>query len=69
VLQGMVGALSGLEAFEIPDQFEVVIGGFLLDLFSAMLATEAGVRVRNGKTAFGGRWRCDGYNGPFERRD
>lgn len=51
VLQGMVDALSCLEAFEIPEQLELVIGGLLLDLFSAMLATEARVRVRNGKTA------------------
>jgi hypothetical protein len=51
VLQGMVDALGGLEAFEIADELKVVIGGLLLDLFGAMLATEAGVRVRNGKTA------------------
>lgn len=51
MLQGMVDALGGLEAFEIADELKVVIGGLLLDLFGAMLATEAGVRVRNGKTA------------------
>lgn len=29
VLQGMVDALSGLEAFEVSDELEVVIGGLL----------------------------------------
>ena len=51
VLEGMVDALGGLEALEVSDELEAVIGGLLLDLFGAMLATEAGVRVGNGKTA------------------
>jgi hypothetical protein len=51
VLQGMVDALGSLEAFEIADELKVVIGGLLLDLLGVMLATEAGVRVGNGKTA------------------
>ena len=49
--QGIVDALSGLEAFEISDQLREVIGGLLLNLFGAMLPTKAGVRVGNGKTA------------------
>jgi hypothetical protein len=51
VLEGMVDALGGLEALEVSDELGAVIGGLLLDLFGAMLATEAGVRVGNGKTA------------------
>ncbi len=51
VLEGMVDALGGLEALEVSDELEAVIGGLLLGLFGAMLATEAGVRVGNGKTA------------------
>ena len=51
MLQGIVDALSGLEAFEISDQLREVIGGLLLNLFGAMLPTKAGVRVGNGKTA------------------
>ena len=31
MLQGMIDALSGLEAFEISDEFAVVIGGLLLN--------------------------------------
>ncbi len=51
MLEGMVDALGGLEALEVSDELEAVIGGLLLGLFGAMLATEAGVRVGNGKTA------------------
>jgi hypothetical protein len=51
VLEGMVDALGGLEALEVSDELEAVIGGLLLDLFGEMLAAEAGVRVGNGKTA------------------
>jgi len=40
----------------------VVISGFLLDLFGAMLATELSAR-RKRKDGSGGRWRCDGYTG------
>jgi hypothetical protein len=45
VVEGMVDALSGLEALEVPDEVEVVVCGFHLLLFGAMLRAEAGARV------------------------
>jgi hypothetical protein len=36
----MVDALGGLEAFEISDELEAVIGSLHLNLFGAMLTTE-----------------------------
>jgi len=51
VAQGKIDALRGLEALEIRDEVEVVIGGLLLLLFGAVLRTEAGSRVGSGETA------------------
>ena len=51
VAEGKIDALRGLEALEIRDEVEVVIGGLLLFLFGAMLRTEAGSRVGSGETA------------------
>src|SRR5438128_2221390 len=49
VAEGKIDALRGLEALEIRDEVEVVIGGLLLFLFGAMLRTEAGSRVGSGE--------------------
>ncbi len=49
--EGKIDALGSLEALEIRDEMEVVIGSLLLFLFGAMLRAEAGTRVGSGETA------------------
>ncbi len=51
VVEGMVDALSGLEALVIVAEVEVVIGGFLFQLFRAMLGTENRTRIGDGEAA------------------
>ena len=49
--EGKIDALGSLEALEIRDEMEVVIGSLLLFLFGVMLRTEAGLRAGSGETA------------------
>jgi hypothetical protein len=51
VVEGMVDALSGLEALVIVAQVGVVIGGFLFELFGAMLGTENRTWMGDGEAA------------------
>jgi hypothetical protein len=51
VVEGVVDALSGLEALVIMAEVEEVIGGFLLQTFGAMLGTEKRTWIGDGETA------------------
>jgi hypothetical protein len=60
VVEGMVDALSGLEALVIVAEVRVVIGGFLFELFGAMLGTENRTWIGDGKAASAAAWRAMG---------
>jgi hypothetical protein len=51
VVEGVVDALSGLEALVIMAEVEEVVGGLLFLLFGAMLGTENRTWIGDGETA------------------
>ena len=51
VVEGTVDALGGLEALEIIAEVGEVIGGFLFELFGAMLGTENRTWIGDGEAA------------------
>jgi len=51
VHEGMVDALCGLEELEITAEVGEVVGGFLFQLFGAMLGTENRTWIGDGEAA------------------
>jgi hypothetical protein len=69
VHEGMVYALRGLEELEIPAKVGKVIGGFLFELFGAMLGTENRTWIGDGESATAAAGRAMRRNERIEQRN